>query len=420
MVMTSQAVGGAGLAAGVTVGALLAEQMVGGERVAGIPAALLTLGSALAAFSVGWISQRAGRRMGLTIGFLLGAVGAIGVVLAAMINNLPVLFVALFVYGAGTAANLQARYAATDLAPSQSRATAVSIAMVATTLGAVAGPTSVVPLGDLAQKLGIPALAGPFLLAAVAFTVAATVIFGFLRPDPLILARESAVLDGALPNEPGAEREGRGTNPPLSPRNRIEAGVMVGTTIMVLTQVVMVAIMTMTPVHMRHNDHTLGAVGFVIGMHVAAMFLPSLITGQLVDRLGRRTIALAAGATLMSAGIFAAIAPGNSVGITTFALVLLGLGWNFGLISGTALIVDSAPLQTRARTQGTIDVLIAIAGAGGGAISGIVVDATSYDTLALAGGFLALLLMPVVARSVAARSANLRQPSPIVQSVVAR
>lgn len=172
---------------------------------------------------------------------------------------------------------------------------------------------------------------------------------------------------------------------------------MLGATVMVLTQIAMVAIMTMTPVHMRAHGHTLGQVGFVIGIHIAAMFLPSLITGRLVDRVGRLPMAVTSGVTLLAAGLVAALAPGGSMGWLTLALALLGLGWNVGLISGTALIVDSTPLETRARTQGGVDVLIAIAGASGGALSGLVVAGASFAALALAGGFLALLLVPAVA-----------------------
>jgi MFS family permease len=165
---------------------------------------------------------------------------------------------------------------------------------------------------------------------------------------------------------------------------------------MVLTQVAMVAIMTMTPVHMRHHHHSLGQIGFVIGMHIGAMFLPSLITGPLVDRLGRIPMAIASAATLLAAGLVAAFAPGDSMTLITVALVLLGLGWNFGLISGTALIVDATSLDTRARTQGTVDVLIALSGAGGAAVSGVIVGVSSFATLALAGGFLSLALLPAV------------------------
>lgn len=388
VVVISQVFGGAGLAAGVTVGALLAQDMLGGEGVAGLPAALFTLGSALAAFSVGRFSQRSGRRVGLTAGFLTGALGAAGIVVAAVLDNPVLLFAALFVYGSGTATNLQARYAGTDLAPAERRATAVSIAMVSTTFGAVAGPNSIGPLGELASMIGIPPLAGPFLLAAVAYGIAGMVLFAFLRPDPFLVARATA--DHADANAP--------IDPCEAPEQaRANSGVIVGATIMVLTQIAMIAIMTMTPVHMRLHHHSLDEVGFVIGMHIGAMFLPSLITGRLVDRIGRIPMAIASAVTLLAAGLTSALAPGDSMTLLTLALVLLGLGWNFGLISGTALIVDSTPLATRAKTQGAVDVLIAIAGASGGAISGVVVDASSYATLSLAGGFLALLLVPVVA-----------------------
>ena len=165
---------------------------------------------------------------------------------------------------------------------------------------------------------------------------------------------------------------------------------------MVLTQVSMVAIMTMTPVHMRATTTAWATVGLVIGIHIAAMFLPSLVTGILVDRLGRTQMAIAAGVTLLLAGIAAAFAPATHSAWLIIALALLGLGWNFGLISGTALVVDATVPANRARTQGSIDVLIALAGAGGGAMSGVVVAAAGYSTLALAGGVLSLLLIPVL------------------------
>ena len=353
VVLVSQIFGGAGLAAGVTVGALLAQEMLGGAAVAGLPVALFTLGSALAAYLVGRLSQRSGRRQGLAAGFVAGTVGAAGVVAAAVIDSPALLFVAFFVYGAGTSTNLQARYAGTDLAPVDRRATAVSIAMVSTTFGAVAGPNLVEVMGRMATSLGIPPLAGPFLLAAVAYGLAGAILFVFLRPDPYLVAM---ALARRTPGEATPDRDtGIGSS--------INKGVMLGATVMVLTQIAMVAIMTMTPVHMRHHGHSLGEVGFVIGVHVGAMFLPSLVTGLLVDRLGHTTMTLVAGATLLAAGLVSALAPGDSLAWLTLALALLGLGWNVGLISGTALIVDATPVETRARTQGSVDVLIAFAGA---------------------------------------------------------
>lgn len=387
VVSISQIFGGAGLAAGVTVGALIAQQMLGTDAFAGLPSALFTLGSAGSALIVGRLSQRYGRRTGLSAGFMIGGLGAIGVIMAAIINSIFLLFISLLIYGAGTATNLQARYAGTDLANHKQRATAVSITMVFTTFGAVAGPSLVNVMGDFALSIGVPSLAGPFILAAAAYMLAGGVLFIMLRPDPLVIAKTIE----AANEEPGDKGH-------LAAAEYTEnkKGIIVGATVMVLTQIVMVAIMTMTPVHMRHHGHDLGAVGLVIGFHIGAMYLPSLVTGVLVDRLGRTAMAISSGTTLLLAGVIAAFAPGDSMVLLVIALSLLGLGWNFGLISGTALIVDSTDTATRAKTQGTVDVLIALSGAAGGALSGMIVAGSSYLALSFTGGMLSLLLIPVV------------------------
>lgn len=388
IVVISQILGGAGLAAGVTVGALLAEDMFGDAIFAGIPTALFTLGSAGGAYAVGKISQKFGRRPGLSAGFFVGAAGAVGVILSAVADNLPMLLISLLFYGSGTATNLLARYAGTDLASAKQRGKAISIAMVSTTFGAFAGPNLVGAMGRFAESIGVPALAGPFILAAAVYFLASLVLFTFLRPDPLLVAQAAAVKKGQ--DDKSANKQAAEL-PVINSR-----GVFLGATVMVITQLVMVAVMTMTPVHMGHHGHSLGAVGMVISIHITAMYLPSLLTGILVDKVGRTAMAVAAGITLLSAGIVAAFAPGSSLPMLVLALALLGLGWNFGLISGTALIVDSTLPEARAKTQGTVDVLVALSGAAGGMLSGMVVAGFSYTVLSLAGGFLALLLIPVV------------------------
>ncbi|MFB7142725.1 MFS transporter [Gottfriedia sp. NPDC056225] len=387
IVSISQIFGGAGLAAGVTVGALLAQQMLGTDAFSGLPASLFTLGSAGAALIVGRLSQRFGRRIGLASGFFTGGLGAIGVVIAAMTNNLILLFASLLIYGAGTATNLQARYAGTDLANSKQRAKAISIAMVSTTFGAVAGPNLVGPMGKFAVSIGVPSLAGPFILSATAFILAGIFLFVMLNPDPLLVAK-------MIESNKAKQVDVKQTSPVESMKNN--RGIAVGATTMVLTQIVMVAIMTMTPVHMEHHGHGLNEVGIVIAFHIGSMYLPSLITGILVDKIGRTAMSIASGATLLLAGVLAASAPSDSMILLVVALSLLGLGWNFGLISGTAQIVDSTDSSTRAKTQGTVDVLIALSGASGGALSGMVVANSSYATLSLAGGILSLVLIPVV------------------------
>ncbi|MCY7912581.1 MFS transporter [Bacillus haynesii] len=387
IVSLSQIFGGAGLAAGITVGALLAKQMLGTDAFSGVPSALFTLGSAGAAFVVGRLSQRYGRRTGLTAGFMVGGIGAIGVVAAAVTNSIILLFVSLLIYGAGTATNLQARYAGTDLADKKQRAKAISVTMVMTTFGAVAGPNLVDVMGEFASIIGVPSLAGPFILSAAAFILAGLVLYILLRPDPLEIAKKIETY--RQENKLADESKSVGASDD-------QKGITIGAAVMVLTQIVMVAIMTMTPVHMQHQGHSLGDVGIVIGFHIGSMYLPSLVTGILVDKIGRTAMSIASGVTLLLAGAVAALAPSDSLVLLIVALSLLGLGWNFGLISGTAQIIDSTEPSTRAKVQGTLDVLIALAGASGGALSGMVVAHSSYAALSLAGGLLSLALIPTV------------------------
>ncbi|MBB3724921.1 MFS transporter [Nonomuraea dietziae] len=392
VLVAAQVLSGAGLAAGVTVGALLAQDMLGSTSLAGLPSAVGTAGSALAAIAVGQISQARGRRPGLAAGYLAGAVGSAGVIAAAVAGDAVLLFLALFVYGAGTATNLQARYAGADLAAPAHRARAVSTVLVATTLGGVVGPNLAAPTGDLAHSLGIPHLAGPFLLAGAAYAIAALILAVWLRPDPLLLARTLEAERAAAAYAQAAYAGGR----PYPAVEGRRSGVLVGTLVMALTQLVMVAIMTMTPVHLHDHGHGTAVSGLVIAIHIGAMYLPSPLAGWLVDRYGRLTIAAASALALLAAGIVAANAPGHSVTLFAAALALLGLGWNLGLVTGTAIITDAVPPATRARTQGLVDVSIAIAGAAGGVASGLVVAAAGYPLLAIGGGVLALAIVPAV------------------------
>jgi MFS family permease len=408
VLLFAQILSGLGLAAGITVGALLAEQMLGSSRFSGLPTVFFTIGSAAAALVVGRISQRLGRRVGLSAGYLTGALGSLGVVVAAGLDNVVLLFASLLVYGAGVSTNLQARYAGADLAAPTRRGRAVSIVLVATAVGAIVGPNLVSLTGTLAIEVGVPPLAGPFILAGAAYAAAGLVLWVMLRPDPLLLARG---IDAAKSSQGGNTTTGSSvsTTPAVasdSEPRRWSWALASGAGIMIITQLIMVAIMTVTPIHIAHHGHSIDVTGVVIGAHVAGMFLPSPFSGWLVDRIGHLAIAAAAGVTLVAAGLLAAWAPVDSVATLVGALVLLGLGWNLGLVSGTTLVTDAAPLATRARTQGVVDLGIALAGAGAGLSSGLIITATSYATLTVAGGLLALLIIPIAA---VARAAPIRQ-----------
>jgi MFS family permease len=407
VLLLAQILSGAGLAAGITVGALLAEQMLGSSRFSGLAIVFFTIGSAAAAVGVGRVSQSLGRRAGLSAGYLTGAIGSLGVVVAANLGNVVLLFASMLVYGAGVATNLQARYAGADLAAPTRRGRAVSIVLVATAVGAIIGPNLANVTGSIAAEVGVPPLAGPFMLAGAAYAAAGLVLWILLRPDPLLLARSIAAASSSQGGDAttGSSASTTASASKLGPR-RWSWAVASGAGIMIITQLIMVAIMTMTPIHIEHHGHGVGITGIVIAAHVAGMFLPSPFSGWLVDRFGYLAIAAAAGVTLVAAGLLAAWGPVDSVATLLLALVLLGLGWNLGLVSGTTVVTDAVPLATRARTQGVVDLGIALAGAGGALSAGLIVTAASYGTLTLAGGLLALLIIPIAA---VARAAPIRQ-----------
>ncbi|MFN3339104.1 MAG: MFS transporter [Dietzia sp.] len=396
VLVLGQLLAGAGLAAGVTVGALLAEDLLGGPGLSGLPSALFTGGSALAAVLVGKLSQARGRRPGLAAGFAFGALGAVGIVVATAMESLPLLFAAFVVYGSGTATNLQARYAGADLATPERRGRALSYVLLGTTAGAVAGPNLVGPTGAVAESLGLLPLAGPFLLAAVAYGGAALVISLLLRPDPLLEARrrEAAALDAVADSSSSSTGS---TDVPLPVPARIWTGdVITGVAVMALTQFVMVGLMTMTPVHMRAHDHAVTVVGLVISLHVAAMFLPAPLSGYLVDKFGTRLVAVSAGLVLLTSGVLAAVSPPQSTVLVSLALILLGLGWSLGLVAGTTVLTTSVPTSVRATVQGQADVAVALAGAAGGLLSGLVFAWIDFRGLGFTLAALSLIVVAAV------------------------
>lgn len=394
-----QVAGGVGFFLGIAVIALLARDLSGSDALSGLPPALGIAASALAAAPVSaWMSRR-GRRPGLVAGHLCAAAGCVVILAAAAAGSFLLVCVGTAAFGIGNTSNLLARYAAADLSLPERRGRAISLVLLATTVGAVAGPNlaaATAPLGELA---GVPGLAGPFLVSTCAFLVAAGGLTAFLRPDPLLVARD----------EPGLAVGHAGAGATPAPVSDVAhwpplARVALGTLVMV--NVAMIAIMTMTPLHLDHAGQSLSVVGIVISLHVMAMFLPSPLTGWLTDRVGRIPLIAAAAATLIAAGLLGALSSGDQAVTVTVALVLLGLAWNLGLISASTLLTDAVAPARRARAQGTADLAMGMAGAVASAGSGAVLAVGGFAALALAGaGFgLALGALAASARLVAARA----------------
>lgn len=389
VVSTAQVFSGFGLAAGITVGALLAAAVWDNTAMAGVPAVVMTLGASGAALLIAGVSGRRGRRIGLALGYITGALGAAGIIVSVWQGWPAVVLVSFLIYGAGSAANLQARFTGADLAPPHKRATAMSIVLMATTVGAVLGPLSAQWSGDKADGWGLNPLLGPFLVAGTAYALGSLVLAVFLRPDPLLMAREVATAQAASDAADGIEV----VDDAERPRWRGHVAAAIG--IMIIAQAVMVAIMTMTPVHLTHHHHSIGAVGAIIAAHIAAMYVPSPLSGWLVDRWGALPVAVLAGLVLVAAGVVAAVSdPDVTTGIG-FALVLLGLGWSLGMISGSAMLTEWAPRAQRPRIQGRSDALTTLAGASGAGLAGVLMGLQGYVAVSLAGAALALLMIPL-------------------------
>lgn len=385
--VTTQILGGLGVGTGVAVATLLAYDLAGTAALAGLAGSATALGSGVAAAAIGASAHR-GRRPGLTAGYLVGAAGALGAVVAASLGSLPLLLLAGFAFGGAGGANLQARYAATDLALPERRAADLALVVWATTVGAVLGPNLTGPGAALAARIGVPALAGPYLLSGAAFALAGVVVATLLRPDPLLAARRLAG-DGAV----GAERVGarRALGEGLAAVRGLPAARAAAVTI-AAAHATMVGVMSMTPVHMGAHGADVQLVGLTISLHIAGMYALSPIVGRLTDRLGPRAVLWLGFAQLAAAVLLAATGePHGGAGFLA-GLVLLGTGWSSCLIGSSALLTATLPLASRAPAQGLTDLTMNAAGATAGGLSGVLVTVLGFPTFATAT--LALLVIP--------------------------
>jgi len=380
--VVAQVLGAVGLAAGGTAGALLAQDLTGDTAAAGLPLALVVLGSGIGAVVVTRIMNLAGRRAGLTTAHLCGAAGASLSVAAAGLRDWPLLLGGCTLLGCGNAAVMLARYAAADLAGGR-RGRSISTVVTAASVGAVAGPNLLGPVGRVARGLALPDATGLFLLAIPAFLAAALVLTVFLRPDPLLVARTGT--------SAGA--------PVAAPITALLAHANVRLALLVLatSNLTMVAIMAVAPVQMHAHGAGLGMVGLMISAHIGAMYLPSPITGALADRLGARRVTSGAALVLVVAGTVALVAGSGLVG-TVIVLLLLGIGWNAGLIGGSALLRE-APIGQSQQTwaEGLGELGMGAAAAVGGGSAGLVLGAGGFAVLCLVAAVPCVLLLVLIA-----------------------
>lgn len=372
-----QGFGGVAVAGSIPAGSLLAASIADSEAAAGFAQTFGVVGAAVMALPLARIALSKGRRSALSFGYGLGALGAVLVIVAATQRHLPLLYVGCAFVGVASAAGFQARYAATDLAEADHRARALAWVVWAGTIGAVIGPNLLNASGNVGLRLGLPQLAGPYVLAGTALVFATLTLFIFLRPDPYVVAVE--------------RRQAAGDH---GPRPTLRAGIahlrerptaVRGIAVIATGHIVMVMVMVMTPVHMAHVDVTLQLIGLVISVHVAGMYALSPVVGWATDRYGRRTVAFAGISTLAAACVISGFAPADNVPMLGFGLFLLGLGWSGTLIAGSALVTDATDPAERPAVQGLSDLSMNVAGALGGAAAGLIVWGFGYTVLCLTG-----------------------------------
>jgi len=375
--------GQAAVAGTVAVVSLLASDMLGNDRLAGLGSAAFTLGAAVVSIPLTAYMRRRGRRPGLVLALAAGSVGAAIAATGGQLRFFPLFILGMFFFGSGQAATLQARYVAADLAHDFDRARAIGAIVWIGTLGAVFGPVFTPLEKDFGEWLGLDEFIGPFLFAGALFLVGSIAYATMLRPDPLVLVGGT---------DPHAER----IKPVTQVRRsyaaiRSSPGAMLGIVAMAGSQAAMVGVMTMTPPHMK--DHAQGDLSaLVIAVHILGMFGLAPLVGRFVDRVGA-VKAIQLGAIVLGSGTAAAVIAGYVPVMIFIGLFLLGLGWNLGLIGGTTLLTASVPDSARVEAQGTGDLTLSLCGAVAAFGSGFVKEAAGFHILANAATALAAAIL---------------------------
>lgn len=355
----SQSLFSAAMIASFTLTPIIAAELSGSDSAAGIPNTVTLLSRAAMAFPIGWLMDRVGRRLGLSLGYGLGIAGSSAAVLAIVNGSFLGFCVGVGLVGMGRGAIEQNRFAAAEVHLPHRRAKMIGLIIFASTIGAIGGPLLVDPSGNWVEGFGLSALAGPYTISAGLMFLALALTFALLRPDPLQIGRQLDAAEEARQTEPA--RQARSLRLILGDRS-----VQVAIAAMVIGQLVMVLIMVITPLHMDHNAHSHRAISWVIMAHTLGMFGLSGVTGWLIDRYGRIAMIIIGAGVLAISALLAPISV--QVWPLAVALFLLGLGWNFCFIAGSSLLSDALNANERGRVQGANEMLVALA-AGMGSLS---------------------------------------------------
>ena len=379
----AQVFSGIGVAGAVPAGALLVFDVSGNESLSGLAQTFSVFGAALMAIPLASLTARGGRRLALSVGYLMGALGATFAVIGGSVNFLPILLLGTMLAGTASAAGYQTRFAAVDLSDDDHRARDLSIVVWAGTIGSVVGPNLLDFSGSIAHKFGLKELVGPYLFAGTMLIIGAVTVFALLRPDPYLLSR-SELGHVIKKRERGSTKMAFGLIRKSPDASLALAAIVIG-------HITMVSIMVMTPVHMRHVEVSLKVIGLVISVHILGMYLFAPVMGSLSDRLGRRAVIRLGVLILFLSAIISGRSAADDAISLGLGLFLLGLGWSATIVAGSTLLSESIDIEHRPAVQGASDLMMNGAGAIGGAGAGVIIAVASY------GWLCGLSLIPVAA-----------------------
>lgn len=378
---TAQVLSGVGVAGTVAAGSLLVSSITDSETLSGLAQTSAVLGAAALALPLARLTAKGGRRLALAVGYMAGVIGSIFAITGGAQQNIFLMLIGTFLVGAASAAGYQARFAAIDLATTETRAKQLSFVVWGSTIGAVTGPNLMEPAGNLAAGFGLPRLVGPYMISAVTLLFASVVILIFLRPDPYLIA-----------NKENLEKSKKGSTKLALKHIGNNPKALFAILSIAIGHVAMVSVMVMTPVHMAHVDVSLTIIGLVISVHVLGMYAFSPLVGSLSDRYGRLRIVQIGILTLLLSTVISGKAQADDAYTLGVGLFLLGLGWSCTLIAGSTLLSESVSAEFKASSQGASDLVMNLAGAGGGAIAGVIIGTLSYGWLCLAAALPVLAL----------------------------
>lgn len=375
----------------IAIGSLIAAQL-GGQVAGGLGATMSTVGAAIFAIPLAKMVGTRGRVFSLSLGTVIAIVGAALAIVAAETAQFALLLVAFVFIGASIAAGFQVRFAAADVSTVANRGRNISLVVWSTTIGAVAGP-NLLPLGsETGRALGLSDYSGTYVIVLIAQVIALAIIaFGLRIPRP-----DGAANKGAA--KPSLWASLRSFGDDFAP------GTTYPIVFLAAAHFTMVALMSMTAVHMKGHGVALQIIGLTISLHILGMYGLSPVFGMLADKIGRMNTLRIGTALLIASTLLLIFVGGNQLAVI-IALVALGLGWSAALVTSSAMLTDAAPDGDAPKYQGRSDLVMNIAGALGGILSGPVVTTWGMPTLAVIS---LVIVMAVAAYQVKRRQLPVR------------